>query len=417
MTDPDKESTAVQLFLFDDRTARDWLPFVLTRPAGELLFGTCTLRARTERSMGTRCLGHVAAEGLDGFEDMEAPPVVAPDALPEDCDRLLLSSRLVLEEPPLSGRSGFPAEPRLLVAGGAAAGAWAPAGTPLPSCMGAGDYPDWPTLSLNGRVLESAWELMDQNGDRIRDDDGYVEADLVSFRERPLPQGVHVVGDGPVRTGAGVAMEPGIVFDTSNGPVILSDGVHVRAFSRIAGPVYVGAGSTILGGDIENSSIGPCCKVKGEVGSSVVTGFSNKAHDGLLGHSVVGQWVNLGAMTTVSALKNNYGPVRTELRGRTIETGLQKAGCLVGDHVCTAIGTMINTGTIVEAGANLFGTRIPPRYVAPFAWGGGSDPEEYDIERFLQMASVVRARRNRKLGKGTTRVYRNAFAATAFLRR
>lgn len=416
MTDPDMDLTAAKLFLFDDRTAREWLPFVLTRPAGEMLFGTCTLRDRTERAIGMQCLGHLASEGLDGFQELQAPPAVTLDALPEDCDRLLLSSRLVLEEPPLSGAPGFPAEPRLLVADGVAAGAWAPAGTPFPSCMGAGDYPAWPTLALNGRVLESVWELMDQNGDRIRADDRYVKADIFSFREHPLPPGVHLVGDGPVRTGAGVIVEPGTVFDTSNGPVILSHGVRVRAFSRVSGPVYVGEGSTVLGSEIENSSIGPCCKIRGEVGSSVVMGFSNKAHEGLLGHSVVGQWVNLGAMTTVSALKNNYSPVRTELRGRTIATGLQKAGCLLGDHVRTAIGTMLNTGTIVEAGANLFGARMPPRYVVPFAWGAGPDPDEYDIERFLQAATVIMARRDQRLGKGMRRVYRNAFAATAFLR-
>lgn len=416
MTDPDRNSTAAHLLLFDDRTAREWLPFVLTRPAGEMLFGACTLRGRTERATGLKCRGHVVSDGLEGFEEQGAPPVVAPDAVPEDRDRLLLSSRLVLDEALLCGGPGLSAEPRLLVAGGVAAGAWAPAGTPFPSCMSAGDYPDWPTRSVNGRLLESVWELMDQNGDRIRADDRYFRADASGFPERPLPHGVHCFGDGPVRMGAGVAVEPGVVFDTSNGPVILAPGARVRALSRVSGPAYVGPGSTVLGSEIENSSIGPGCKVRGDVGASVVLGFANKAHDGFLGHSVVGRWANLGAGTTVSALKNSYGPIRTQFRGRTIETGLHKAGCLLGDHVRTAIGTLITTGTIVETGANLFGARMPPRYVVPFAWGAGPDPDEYDIERFLQTAAVAMARRNVKLGEGMTRVYRSAFAATAFLR-
>ena len=408
--------SAAHLFLFDDRTARDWLPFVLTRPAGEMLFGTDTLRGRTERATGLKCRGYLASEGLTDFEEDGAPPVASPESVPEDRDRLLLSSRLVLDGAPLSSESGLPAEPRLLVAGGASAGAWAPAGTPFPSCLGAGDYPDWPTLSVDGSMLESVWELMDKNGDRICADDRYFEPGVSSFREHPLPSGVHRIGDGPVRMGAGVDMEPAAVLDTSDGPIILAPGARVRASSRIAGPAYVGPGSTVLGGEIENSSIGPCCKIRGEMGASVVLGFANKAHEGLLGHSVVGRWVNLGAMTTVSPLKNNYGPIRTELRGRTIHTGLHKAGCLLGDQVRTAIGTLLNTGTTVEAGANLFGARMPPRYVVPFAWGAGPEPDEYDIERFLQTAEVIMARRNVKLSEGMKRLYRTAFSETAFLR-
>ena len=408
--------SAAHLFLFDDRAARDWLPFVLTRPAGEMLFGTDTLRGRTERATGLKCRGHLASDGLTDFHEDGAPPVAPLDSVPEDRDRLLLSSRLVLDGTPLSGESDLPAEPRLLVAGGVSAGAWVPAGTPFPSCLGAGDYPAWPTLSVDGSLLESVWELMDKNGDRIRADDRYFEPGVSSFREHSLPRGVHRIGDGPVRMGAGVDVEPATVFDTSNGPIILAPEARVRAFSRITGPAYVGLGSTVLGGEIENSSVGPCCKVRGDVGASVVLGFANKAHEGLLGHSVVGRWVNLGAMTTVSPLKNNYSPVRTQLRGRTIDTGLQKAGCLLGDQVRTAIGTLLTTGTIVEAGANLFGALVPPRYVAPFAWGAVPEPDEYDIERFLQTAEAVMARRDVKLNEGIKRLYRTAFSATAFLR-
>jgi UDP-N-acetylglucosamine diphosphorylase/glucosamine-1-phosphate N-acetyltransferase len=157
-------------------------------------------------------------------------------------------------------------------------------------------------------------------------------------------------------------------------------------------------------------SIGPVCKVHGEVEETVVLGYSNKAHDGFLGHAYLGMWVNLGALTTNSDLKNNYGDVRVWTPGGETDTGSRKVGCFLGDHVKTAIGTMINTGTVVEAGANIFGG-MPPKYVPPFSWG---DPGgEYDIDRFLETAAIVLGRRDVELGGGQRALLREAFAARA----
>ena len=216
--------------------------------------------------------------------------------------------------------------------------------------------------------------------------------------------------------GEGARIEPGAIFDTTNGPVILAAGARVRSPCRIAGPAYVGPGSTVLGGVLEDVSIGPVCKVRGEVESTVLVGYANKAHNGFLGHSVVGCWVNLGAMTTNSDLKNTYGPVRTRAGGRTMDTGLTKAGSLLGDHVRTGIGTLLNTGTVVGAGSSLFGGGMPPRDVPPFSWGGRRGLAEYDIDRFLVAAARVMARRGVDLTAGMRRLYRRAFADTAPLR-
>ena len=149
----------------------------------------------------------------------------------------------------------------------------------------------------------------------------------------------------------------------------LDDGVEVRAGARLAGPVHAGVGSRLLGGPFDAVSAGPRCYLRGEIEETVVLGYTNKAHDGFLGHAYLGSWVNLGAMTTNSDLKNNYGSVRLGDRDGEIETGLIKLGCLIGDHVKTAIGTMLNTGTVVEAGANLFGDSRPPKWIRAFAWG------------------------------------------------
>jgi UDP-N-acetylglucosamine diphosphorylase/glucosamine-1-phosphate N-acetyltransferase len=168
--------------------------------------------------------------------------------------------------------------------------------------------------------------------------------------------------------------------------------VDVRAGARLEGPLYIGAASRVIGGAVRGSAIGPHCRVHGEVAASVLLGFANKAHDGFVGHSVLGHWVNLGAGTTTSNLKNTYGPVRLEVAGKRIETGRSNLGTLFGDHAKTAIGTMLATGTVVGAGANVFGAIAPPQYVPAFAWG--STGERITEEGFLTVARRVLARRD-----------------------
>src|SRR5262249_42609465 len=151
----------------------------------------------------------------------------------------------------------------------------------------------------------------------------------------------------------GAAVEPGVVFDVRHGAVVLEPGVEVRHGTRLEGPVFVGARSRVLGGFIRGSAFGPECRLHGEIAASVFLGYANESHDGFVGHSVVGHWVNLGALTTTSNLKNTYGPVRLEVAGRRIETERQNLGTLFGDHAKTAIGTMLATGTVVGVGANV----------------------------------------------------------------
>ncbi len=394
---------AARLFLFDDPVARDWLPFSLTRPVGELLFGTRTLRARAEDAWGLACRGHLAGEGLRDFEEPGAPPCVASDAMGTEGDRLLLNSRFVCD-----GGGRFDA-PTVLGDGSEPVGAWIPHGTALPPSLLAGRWPRWPRAVVEGRLLGSPWELMALNGDRIR-------ADAEGLSGDDPPQHAHRIGGGLTSIGEGALVEPGAVLDTTNGPVILAAGARVQSPCRIAGPAYVGPGSVVLGGVLEDVSIGPVCKVRGEVESSVFVGFANKAHDGFLGHTVVGCWVNLGAMTANSDLKNTYGPVRARVGGRTTDTGLTKAGSLLGDHVRTGIGTLLNTGTVVGAGSSLFGGGMAPVDVPPFSWGGPQGPAEYDIDRFLETAGRVMARRGVDLTTRTRRLYRRVHADTAPLR-
>jgi UDP-N-acetylglucosamine diphosphorylase/glucosamine-1-phosphate N-acetyltransferase len=209
--------------------------------------------------------------------------------------------------------------------------------------------------------------------------------------------------------GEGATVEPGVVFDASAGPVWLDAGSHVRAFSRVAGPVYLGRGSTILGGTVEQSSIGPVCKIRGEFAESVALGWVNKAHDGHIGHAYLGAWVNLGAGTTNSDLKNNYSSVRLWTPDGEADTGEMKLGCFLGDHVKTGIGLLLNTGTVIGAGSNLYGAAMPPKHVPPFSWGTGEDLTAYRVDRFLQVAERAMERRKVTLPEGARRQLEGAW--------
>jgi UDP-N-acetylglucosamine diphosphorylase/glucosamine-1-phosphate N-acetyltransferase len=348
----------------------------------------------------------ITADHLHGFEEPDAAPVVRLHDIGTSDTRVFLSSRAVLDWTALRH---LPTGAALLSTGSEIVGCVLPAGTPNPDA-------GWITrpgadgaqvVEVAGRVLTNVWDLVAENPGQITRDYSAMAMNGTSA----VPAGCDVVGDpaGALLLGADVALEPGVVLDFSHGPIWLADGVTIRAFTRLAGPAYVGPRSTLLGGPYEGISIGPVCRVHGEVEESVILGYSNKAHDGFLGHAYLGRWVNLGALTTNSDLKNNYGTIRMWTPDGERDTGLIKLGCLLGDHVKTGIGALLNTGTVIGAGCNLFGTAMPPKDVAPFSWGSGSDLVAFDVERFLDVTATVMARRDLVLGDGMRTLLRNAW--------
>jgi UDP-N-acetylglucosamine diphosphorylase / glucose-1-phosphate thymidylyltransferase / UDP-N-acetylgalactosamine diphosphorylase / glucosamine-1-phosphate N-acetyltransferase / galactosamine-1-phosphate N-acetyltransferase len=222
------------------------------------------------------------------------------------------------------------------------------------------------------------------------------------------PPHATVIGGHPVIV-LEATVDPHVVFDTSGGPIFIDKGAHVHAFTRIAGPCYIGSDATILGGDVLACSIGPVSKIRGEISGSVVLGYTNKGHEGFVGSSYLGQWVNLGAGTTTSNLKNTYGAVALWTPTGVRPTGMQFLGTLFGDHVKTGIGLMLTTGSVLGAGANVFGTSMPPKAVAPFSWGEREPYDLYKIEKFLESAEKVMARRKVTLTEGMKRQLRASF--------
>jgi len=398
----------VRLLLFDDRGARGWAPFTLTRPAGELLYGTLTLRERAERVFGVACEGHVSRSALRGFDEPDAAPTVAMEDIGTEGTRVLLSSRAA----PKLGPVSIPDHPARLIVDGEAAGWILPPGVDVPSELWLRDPDAAPTelgeaLVLHGDMLGHPWDLVRRNPECIREDVAAL------WGEADDAPDVTRIGGGVVSLGEGAEIETGVYVDTRSGPVRLDRGVRVEGPARLIGPLFVGAGSRILGGHVGASSIGPVCVVRGEVADSVMLGYVNKAHDGYIGHALLGRWVNLGAYTTNSDLKNNYRPVRVWTPEGDVDTGLLKVGCFLGDHVKTGIGTVLNTGTVIGAGTNVFGGLMPPSVVPPFSWGLGPDLRDHKLDKFLSAAARAMARRDQELTAGVRRILEEAWGATA----
>jgi UDP-N-acetylglucosamine diphosphorylase/glucosamine-1-phosphate N-acetyltransferase len=221
--------------------------------------------------------------------------------------------------------------------------------------------------------------------------------------------GIVVRGPHAVWCDAEVQVEPHTLFDTTAGPILLGRGTLVQAFTRLTGPCAVGPHSVISGGRVSTSAIGDTCKVHGEVSHCIFVGHANKGHDGFVGHSVLGRWVNLGAGTTTSNLKNTYGPVALWTPAGVQDTGLTFLGTLFGDHVKTGIGLRLTTGCVLGAGANVVDA-MPPKVVAPFSWGSGAPYATYDVSRFVETAARVMARRAIPLSAAQAKHLRAAHA-------
>jgi UDP-N-acetylglucosamine diphosphorylase/glucosamine-1-phosphate N-acetyltransferase len=198
---------------------------------------------------------------------------------------------------------------------------------------------------------------------------------------------------------AGARLHPMVVIDAEHGPVYIDQGAEIHPFTRIEGPCYIGPHSILLGAKCrEGNSIGPMCRVGGEVEESIIQGYSNKYHDGFLGHAYVGEWVNLGALTTNSDLKNDYTTVEVSLDGKgAIDTGSTKVGALIGDHAKTSIGTLLNTGAYVGAMALIAATGKPlPKFIPSFAWFlEGVVTKGFGKRKLYETAQTAMGRRKR----------------------
>ena len=251
-------------------------------------------------------------------------------------------------------------------------------------------------IDVAGVWLEEVWDIVRHLSPLLSQDiPALAVATKCSTRTAGMDPIRHVlvIGDHPVYGEESATVEPYAVFDTTLGPVMLRKGASVQAFTRVVGPCYIGENSSVMGDRISGSSIGDTCRVHGELSATVFVGHSNKGHDGFVGHSIVGRWVNMGAGTITSNLKNTYGTVALWTPDGVRDTGLQFLGTLFGDHAKTGIGLKLTTGCVLGTAANVF-DRMPPKAVEPFAWGTGAPYDSYSIDKFVETAERMMSRRH-----------------------
>ncbi|MGQ0538333.1 MAG: putative sugar nucleotidyl transferase [Gemmatimonadaceae bacterium] len=392
------------LVLYDDAKARTFEPFALTRPLGEMRAGVELIRRRWEFALGTPAAGFIAGPDFADFEEGDAPRAVAVQQIA--AGTIVANTRAL---PALVAQPLRPETRVWKVAGEIAAVRLqrpvergeleGDAGGALARFSGAANG----VQPLGGWWLEGPWDLVKFLSEMLADDVmrlGKLEAAQLGIAA--------TVGTHPVFVEEGATVEPHVVLDVSAGPILVRRGASIHAFTRLVGPCAIGAGSAVLGGRVAACSVGEVCRVHGEASHTIFVGHANKAHEGFIGHSVIGRWANLGAATVNSNLKNTYGSVKLWTPAGMRDSGMQFLGALIGDHVKTGIGTRLTTGSVIGAGANVVSDGVAPKVVPPFVFG--ADAAAYDLQAFLGVAERAMARRQVTLGE---RMRRHLAAAHA----
>lgn len=274
------------------------------------------------------------------------------------------------------------------------------------------------TLSSIGEdsdeAFASLWDIVHRNSQMIEGDIAWLARNDPQFSafSSTNHSGVFAICEERITVGANAAIAPSVVLDASQGSILIGSNVTIQPHSTIIGPVIIchdsliKAGAKIFGG----TTIGPVSKVGGEVENAIIQGYSNKQHDGYLGHSFIGEWCNLGAGTNTSDLRNDYGNVGVKIENTNIDTGSMFVGLMMGDHSKSAIGTQFNTGTTVGVHCNVFGAGFPPKWIPNFSWGSADKMIRHALDKALNVAEIVKERRNQQLTQSERLLYEKLFA-------
>ncbi len=402
------------LVVFEDAGFSNLFPLTLTRPVFDLVCGMSSLAEKVVAGVGRPSIGfHLRdylAPGCDGAVTSYRELCQGHDMLTLINGRMIFSAGLLERiEPSWPGRyvcCGSTVVANLST--GHIEKLDGLIGQPLTEAV----FADLPARNLDVGLVSFPWDLVELNGEELGKDFASVGGSKIETEPSPM---VHMVAEENVRIGKNVRISPGVVIDAGSGPVSIADEVVVMANASLEGPLHIGRGSIIkMGAKIYGgTTIGPVSKIGGEVAETVVQGYVNKQHEGFLGHSYIGEWVNLGAGTDTSDMKNNYSPVRVAVAGKLVDSGELFVGLFMGDHSKTGIGTVFNTGTVVGACCNIFGADYPPKFVPSFAWGGASGFKEHDLKKAIETAGRAMGRRGHTLDAEVEAVLRKVFDLTA----
>ena len=389
----------MQICIFEDINYSNFEPLVFTRPVYDLLCGIDSLKEKIIRSYGDVKVSLHCRPYLKEMVQHQNPKFLVNKI--EDTECLFINGRLIAPENLSELLPLLPAEDKVFVNEETVIAAYL-SGTHLQhkinylkDLFSVSDFNGLPIKILNLKCANYLWDLINHNGKQIVDDFNYLTNSSKENYADKIDSSVHVINKQKVFVGKDVTIKPGVVLDASGGPIIISDEVFIFPNAVIEGPCFIGESSKIKSGAAiyENVSIGKVCKVGGEVEQSIFMDYSNKQHAGFIGHSYIGSWVNLGADTNNSDLKNNYSKIKIKLSTKEVDTGSQFLGLMIGDHSKSAINTMFNTGTVVGFSCNIYAPGFPEKYIPSFTWGGDDSSTVYDIKKAIETAKIVTNRR------------------------
>ena len=407
----------MRVALFEDKFARDFAPIALLRPVFELLCGHFGARERAQEFLPIQEWGVFLRDELVDVYHEEHPGCRINDVnWLRSGPTLLLNGRWLADPKALSQISSD----AVGIVDGTVVYLTL---DPLEVALLTGDNWDEALpqiartrrrVAATGKLARYPWDLVHHNPEQLKADFVARDFDLSSADE--LGPQVAVLGKPQhVFVDPTASIDPFVVIDARKGPVSIDAGAMIQAFTRLEGPCHVGPKSQLFRANIrEGTSIGPVCRVGGEVEGAILHGFVNKYHDGFLGHSYVCPWVNMGALSTNSDLKNDYSAVRVPLSGLSIDSGEMKVSCFIGDHTKTAIGSLFNTGTAVGVMCLILPDgELLPKHVPSFSriWHGELI-DGFPIEKGLATARAAMERRNRTLTTAQETLLRKVHAMT-----
>jgi len=408
------------LCVFEDNLVSNLYPLTYFRPAYALRCGAMSLREKILAHFPGATLTLHARSYLSDYLQERHPGAAVNQIKADRClfvnGRVLADARLVKQ---ITVKSK---EDLAFVQGDTVVAAWV-SGSHLEMLgrkladgpLRAGSFDGLPRRDIEARLIQYPWDLLSANGDEIVSDIRILSMRTKKRVQGKIHPGVRFVNSRAIYVGKHSTVMPGAVLDAESGPIYVDDDVHLYPNAVVEGPAFVGRGSAVkIGAKIYGkTSIGSVCKVGGEVEGSIIHSFANKQHEGFLGHSYLCPWVNLGADTNTSDLKNDYGPVKLVINGERVDSDQMLVGLFMGDHSKSGINTMFDTGTVVGVCCNLYGSGAPPKFVPSFSWGGRERLVEYRLAKSLEVAARVMGRRGVPLSPAYESTYRTVFELTA----
>lgn len=388
----------MHICIFEDKQTDNFYPLTLSHPVYDLLCGMKTLKEKILRYFPEAGLTLFCREYLAETTRLNNPKV--PVNQLEDDNYLFINGRVLLNEDFFnilrkSSHEKVFIQDDMLLAARISSDTIRRIKTKIKDTIDISIFEGISTEDVEADTVSYIWDLIELNGKQLKQDFNYLNDPGISEEAR-LFRGVHLINKDDIFIGADTVVKPGVVIDASEGPVYIGKHVEVNANSVIEGPVSIGDNSLVksCAAIKENVTAGKVCKLGGEIEDSIIMPYSNKQHPGFLGHAYLGSWINIGADTNCSDLKNNYSTIKINQNGKHIDTGLQFLGLIMGDHSKTAINAMFNTGTIAGFSCNIFGSGFPDKFIPSFTWGGAEKTETYDVQKSIETARIVMKRRN-----------------------